>query len=277
LAPGIGLVGAFILIPVLHTAYLSLFRWDGTSPGTFVGIANYLRVATDPALLQLFLHSAQLVFFYAVLPILFGLLVTAVFARREVRGMGIYRAALFLPQVVSLVVVAVAWQWVYAQDGIANQLLRVLGIDSRTAWLGDFTWALPALGLVGSWLMTGLCVALVLSGVQKIDPSLFEAARLDGANAFREFLHITLPELRSEIGVALTLTVVAALRSFDLVYLLTRGGPGTSTAVPGYEIFARAFTRGEVGSAASLGVVLTLVIVLTAYLIDRVSADRDAS
>jgi raffinose/stachyose/melibiose transport system permease protein len=178
---------------------------------------------------------------------------------------------------VSLVVVAVAWQWVYAPDGIANQFLRVLGIHSRTAWLGDFTWALPALGLVGSWLMTGLCVALFLSGVQKIDASLFEAARLDGANAFQEFLYIALPGLRAEIGVALTLTVVAALRSFDLVYLLTRGGPGTSTAVPGYEIFARAFTRGEVGSAASLGVVLTLVIVVAAYLIHRVSADRDAS
>jgi raffinose/stachyose/melibiose transport system permease protein len=275
LAPALLLVVLFVLLPVLHTVYLSFVQWDGVTASTWVGFANYLQILGDPALRGMFLHSAELVFFYAVIPIFFGLLITALFSRRTVRGMTFYRSVLFVPQTISLVVVAIAWQYAYAQNGLANQFLGFFGLDQGVAWLGSFTWALPAIGLVGSWLLTGLCMVLFLSGVQKIDVSLYEAARLDGANSWQEFWHVALPGLRAEISVALTLTVVAALRSFDLVYLLTKGGPGTSSTVPGYEIFARAFGRGEEGSAAALAVLLTIIIVIVAALINRFSKDPE--
>ena len=275
LAPALLLVTLFVLLPVLHTVYLSFVRWDGVTAGTWVGFSNYIEIVADEHLRSLFVHSLQLVFFYAVMPIAFALLITALLSRRTIRGMTFYRSALFFPQVVSMVVIAVAWQWVYAQSGVLNQFLGFVGLDQGIAWLGSFEWALPAIGIVGAWLSTGLCMVLFLSGVQKIDPALYEAARLDGANAWHEFLHITLPGLRAEMAVALTLTVTGALKSFDLVYLLTKGGPGTSTSVPGYEIFARAFARGEAGSAASLAVVLTIIIVVVAILITRVSKDPE--
>jgi raffinose/stachyose/melibiose transport system permease protein len=275
LAPAMLLVTLFVLLPLLHTLYLSFFRWDGITAGTLVGLDNYVQILTDPAMRSLFVHSAVLVFFYAGLPIAFGLLITAIFSRRTVKGMTFYRSVLFAPQAMSLVVVAIAWQWVYAQTGIANQFLGFLGLNQGIAWLGDFTWALPAIGLIGSWLLTGLCMVLFLSGVQKIDNSLYEAARLDGANAWHEFRYVTMPGLRAEMAVALTLTVVAALRSFDLVFLMTKGGPGTATAVPGYEIFARAFSRGQVGSASSLAVVLAVVIVIVTVLINRFAKEPE--
>ncbi|MBO1740617.1 carbohydrate ABC transporter permease [Leifsonia sp. TF02-11] len=275
LAPGFLLVLAFVIVPLLHTVYFSFFQWDGVTPATPVGLGNYVQILQDPALWSLFVHSSVLVIFYAVIPIGLGLLITAMFARSTVRGMTFYRSVLFLPQAISLVVVAIAWQWMYAQTGVANQFLALFGLDQHIAWLGSFTWALPAIGIVGSWLLTGLCMVLFLSGVQKIDASLYEAARLDGANSWHEFISVTLPGLRAELTVALTLTVVAALRSFDLVYLMTQGGPGSSTSVPGYVIFQDAFSNQRVGLAASLAVVLTVIILIVTTFINRLSRSSE--
>jgi raffinose/stachyose/melibiose transport system permease protein len=275
LAPGLTLISVFVLLPLAHTVWLSFFEWDGATIGRWIGLENYRQILTDPAFRALFTHSLVLVVFYSAVPICLGLLVTALLTRRPVRGMTVYRSLLFVPQAVSLVVIAVAWQWVYSPDGLANQFLGLVGLNHHTAWLGEFNWALPAVGLIGSWLLTGLCMVLFLSGVQKIDNDLYDAARVDGAKAWEEFRFITLPGLRAEISVAVTLTVVAALRSFDLVYVLTKGGPGTSTSVPGLEIFERAFTRGQVGSASSLAVVLTVLIFAVTLLITHLSKDPE--
>ena len=175
----------------------------------------------------------MLIFFYAVLPCFLGLVLASVIAHRRVRGVTFFRAVLFLPQTIATVVVAIAWVWIYAPDGPLNEALDAVGLDSISrGWLGDFTWALPALGLVGTWVMFGLCLVLFLAGIQKIPLTLYEAARVDGAGRVREFFAVTLPGLRGELAVALTLTTIMALRTFDLIYVSTKGGPGTSTTVP---------------------------------------------
>ena len=118
--------------------------------------------------------------------------------------------------------VAIAWVWIYAPDGPLNEALRAIGLGSLArGWLGDFNFALPALGLVGTWVMFGLCLVLFLAGIQKIPISLYEAARVDGAGRVREFFAVTLPGLRGELAVALTLTTIIALRTFDLIYVST--------------------------------------------------------
>jgi raffinose/stachyose/melibiose transport system permease protein len=155
--------------------------------------------------------------------------------------------------------------------------LRAVGLDGLArAWLGDFTWALPAVGFVGTWVQMGLCIVLFLAGVSKIPRDLYDAVRLDGAGPVREFFTIVLPALRNEISVALTLTVIAALRNFDLVYMTTRGGPGSATSVPAFEVYRRAFQIGDVGSAAAVAVTLTLLIFLITVGITRV-AERSES
>jgi raffinose/stachyose/melibiose transport system permease protein len=145
-----------------------------------------------------------------------------------------------------------------------------VGISGK-AWLGDFSYALPAVGLIGTWVYYGLAMVLLTAGVQKIPSSLYDAARVDGAGPFREFLAVTLPGLRGEIAVALTLTTVYALRNFDLIYITTHGGPGNSTTVPAYQVFSRAFESGRVGSAAAVGITLTFVIFLISLGINKLS------
>jgi raffinose/stachyose/melibiose transport system permease protein len=259
LLPGLLLFGAFVLIPLARAGWISLFAWDGVTRGTWVGLDNYTALAEDAELRRAFLHAAVLLAFYAALPVAIGLLLAAAASRTHVRGLAAARAILFLPQVIALVVVAVTWRLIYQPTG----------------WLGDFDLALPAVGLIGTWVAYGLCFVLFMAGVQKVPSSLYDAARVDGAGALREFFAVTLPALKGEIAVALTLCTIAALRNFDVVYLTTAGGPGDATSVPALEVYTRAFRTSEVGLAAAIGVCLGAVIFALSLVINQV-ADRAA-
>ena len=249
--------------------YISFYDWDGLTVGTWTGLSNYADVFSDPALRGAFVHALVLLIFYAVLPVIIGLALAGVMARAQVRGLALFRTILFLPQVIAMVVVAVMWKMIYDPDnGALNRILGVFGIEGKS-WLGDFGLALPSIGLVGTWVYYGLAMVLLTAGVQKIPSSLYDAARVDGAGPFREFLAVTLPALRGEIAVALTLTTIYALRNFDLVYITTRGGPGDSTTVPAFQVFTRAFETGQVGSAAAVGITLTAIIFVISLGINR--------
>jgi raffinose/stachyose/melibiose transport system permease protein len=261
--PALGVYAAFLLWPLLHGAWISLFHWDGLSTGTWAGLANYRQAFTDPVLRGAFLHALVLVIFYAVLPCGIAFVLVAAMSRTKIRGLTFFRTVMFLPQVVAMVAVAVGWQWVYSESGPVNGFLRFLhglGLpDWSRGWLGDFTFALPAVGLVGTWVEIGLAMVLFAAGVQKIPRELYEAARVDGAGALREFFAVTLPALRRELSVAFTLTTIAALRNFDLIYLTTSGGPGDATKVPAYEVYNRTFNTGEVGLACAIGVMIAVL------------------
>jgi raffinose/stachyose/melibiose transport system permease protein len=274
--PAFVLFAVFLGVPAVQTAQYSLFKWNGIGPSTWVGLQNYAELFTDSVLRSSFLHAGVLIFFYAVIPLVVALFLTAIISRgANLRGMSLFRTLLFLPQVVASVVVATIWVAIYSPDGLINQLLRLVGLGSLTrAWLGDFDTALPAVGIVGSWLGIGLCLVLFLSGVANIQPELFEAARIDGAGPVGEFFSITLPALRGQIAVALTLTVVAALKTFDLVYITTRGGPGTSTTLPAFEAYNRAFNTGKVGSAAAVAILLTAIILIVTVVIQKIQPDE---
>jgi raffinose/stachyose/melibiose transport system permease protein len=277
LLPALALYVAFVVVPLLHTGWISLFDWDGVTAGTWVGLDNYRELASDPEMRGAFVHALILVAFYSLLPVALGLLLTALLSRMRVRGLAGFRAVLFLPQIIPMVVVAVIWEWMYTERGPVNQVLGAIGLGGlRRAWLGDFDAALPAVGLVATWVMYGLCMVLFLAGVQKIPTSLYDAARMDGAGPVREFVHVTLPGLRHEIVVALVLTIIAALRNFDLVFVTTGGGPGTQTQVPGLQVYNRAFKIGDVGAASSIGIALTLVIFAATFLITRLGERRPA-
>jgi raffinose/stachyose/melibiose transport system permease protein len=272
LLPALAFYAAFVLWPLGHTVYLSFFAWDGLLPKTWVGIDNYKEIWQTPELRDAFQHSFILIFFYAVIPTCLALMLVAAISRARIRGQAGFRTVLFLPQVIPLVVTAVIWQMIYQPEGPLNNALEAVGLGSLTkAWLGDFTWALPAVGFVGTWVMMGLALVLFMAGVQKIPQSLYDAARVDGAGAWREFFAVTLPNLRGEIAVALTLMTIAALRNFDLIYITTKGGPGTSTTVPSWEVYNRAFLTGRIGSAAAIGVTLAATIFVLAFLITRVA------
>ena len=274
--PALLLYAFVVLLPSVQSINYSLYRWDGVSAAVFVGLDNYLAFFVDPLLAEAIGHIGVLVIFYAVLPITLGLLSAALLARFRRPGFAVFRWVIFLPQVLTSVVVAVLWKQLYGPRARSTPRCEAIGLGALARdWLGDFALALPALGLVGTWTTFGLCMVLFVSGSASISTSLYDAARVDGAGLVREFFAVTLPGLRPQIAVALTLTVTGALRTFDLVWLTTRGGPGTSTITPSFLLYTKAFAVGDVGAAAAIGVVMAVTCLLVALVIVRL-VEREA-
>ncbi|WP_242907357.1 carbohydrate ABC transporter permease [Actinomadura terrae] len=278
--PALLVYGGFLLWPLIRGAQFSLYHWDGLGTAEWAGFSNYASTWTDPALRGAFGHLLVLIVFYSVFPCCIAFVLVGAMSRTKIRGLVFFRTVLFLPQVIAMVAVAVAWRWVYSADGPVNTVLGWLhsaGLpDWRHGWLGDFTFALPAVGLVGTWVGIGLALVLFLAGVQKIPRELYEAARIDGAGAIREFFTVTLPALRRELAVALTLTTIMAIRNFDLIYMATEGGPGNATKVPAYEVYNRTFNTGEVGLGCAIGVTLAVLAFAVTAGIGRLVEGKDA-
>jgi len=263
-APALLIYAWFVLWPLVLTFQYSLYDWDGIGPSTWVGLENYSKVFTDPDLSKTIVNAFKLIVFFSAIPVVLGLLIASTI--RQIAGSRlalVARTVVFLPQVIPLVAAGIAWSWMLSSTGLVNQFLSLIGLDGVTrAWLGDFSTALPAVGVIGAWVLLGLCTLLLLAGMSRIDQSLYEAARMDGAGPFREFVHITVPHLRQEIGVCVTVTVIAALAAFDIVYVSTQGGPGNATMVPGLEIYYQAFSERHVGVASALAVVLMALVLV---------------
>ncbi len=271
--PALLFYAVFVLQPLVLTVEYSLYRWDGVGPATWVGLSNYATVLSEPRLVETLLNAFRLVIFFSLIPVALGL-VTAGVIQRVVRGpIGtISRTVLFLPQVIPLVAAGIIWGRLLSLSGLVNQVLTAVGLgDVTRAWLGDFDTALVAVGVIGIWVLLGFCTVLLLTGMAKIEPALYESARLDGAGWFAEFRSITVPSLRYEIGVCVTVTVIAALATFDIVYVSTGGGPGNSTAVPGIQIYILAFLERQVGLASALAVVLIVLVLLVILPIQRLT------
>ncbi|MEV1076262.1 carbohydrate ABC transporter permease [Micromonospora parva] len=271
--PALVMYAVFVLRPLVLTLQYSLYDWNGIGVARWVGLDNYLTVFTDSDLLKIIGNAIVLIVFFSFIPVALGLLVASMVRRITTGPFGtVVRTILFLPQVIPLVAAGIAWSWLLSSNGLVNQVLRAVGlVGVARAWLGDFDTALPAVGVIGAWVLLGLCTILLVTGMSKIDPALYEAARLDGAGPFREFFAVTLPSLRQEIGVCLTVTIIAALASFDIVYISTSGGPGLQTTVPGLEIYRLAFSQRQVGLASALAVVLMLLVLACVLPIQRLS------
>lgn len=276
LLPALAFYGLFVLQPLGLTIQYSFYDWNGVGPATWIGLENYVRVLTDSDLRGTIFNAFRLVIFFSFIPVTLGLIVASIIHRVATGRLGaIARTVLFLPQVIPLVAAGIIWGWLLSRPGIVNQGLSAIGLgDVTRAWLGDFDWALPAVGAIGVWVLLGLCTVLLLTGMTKIDTAMYESARLDGAGWFAEFFSITLPSLRYEIGVCLTITIIAALAAFDIVYVTTGGGPGNSTAVPGIQIYIVAFLERNVGLASALAVVLIVLVLAIILPIQRLSREE---
>ena len=273
--PALVMYGFFVLQPLALTIQYSLYRWDGVGPATWVGLSNYATVLSDPEMLETISNAFRLVVFFSLIPVSLGLVVASVIHRVAIGRLGAAaRTVLFLPQVMPLVAAGIIWGWLLALSGLVNQVLSAVGLrDLTRAWLGDFDTALPAVGIIGIWVLLGFCIVLLLTGMSKLDPALYESARIDGAGWFQEFKAITIPSLRYEIGVCLTVTIIAALAAFDIVYVSTAGGPGKATTVPGIQIYYTAFLERQVGLASALAVALMVLVLVIILPLQRLTRD----
>ena len=268
---------AFVIFPLLMGVQYSFFDWNGIGASEFIGIENYITVFTDETLIASIQNAFFLIAFFTIIPITSGLMLATLLRSLKAGAFSnISQMILFLPQIIPLAAAGIAWSWMYAKTGAVNQILTCIGLgDLSRPWLADFNTALPAVGLIGSWVLTGLCTVLFLTGIGKIDQSLYEAVRIDGASWWREFVTITLPGLRQEIAVLSTITVIAALSSFDIIYTTTLGGPGRATLVPGISIYRIGFTQSDVGLASAFGIVLMALVLAFVLPIQRLAKEKN--
>jgi raffinose/stachyose/melibiose transport system permease protein len=273
--PALLMYAGFVLLPFLLTIVYSFHRWNGVGPMKWVGLKNYITVFQVPDLLGTIFNAFWLVVWFSFIPVGLGLVVASVINRVATGRFGeVARTVLFLPQVIALVAAGIIWGWLFSLSGLINQLLKIIGLGSITrAWLGDFDWALSAVGIIGVWVLLGFCTVLLSTGISKVDPALYESARIDGSSWFTEFTAITVPLLRHEIGVCLTVTVIAALATFDIVYVATAGGPGNATSVPGLQIYILAFSQRNIGLASALAVMLMILVVVIILPIQRLNQE----
>jgi raffinose/stachyose/melibiose transport system permease protein len=273
--PALLMYAAFVLVPFLLTIFYSFNRWNGVGAMTWVGLKNYITVFQVPDLIGTIFNAFWLVVWFSFIPVGLGLVVASVINRVAPGRFGeLSRIVLFLPYIIALVAAGIIWGWLLSLSGLVNQILSFVGLGSITrAWLGDFNWALSAVGIIGIWVLLGFCTVLLSTAMSKVDPSLYEAARIDGSSWIREFFEITVPLLKQEIGVCLTVTVIFALATFDIVYVATAGGPGNATSVPGLQIYILAFSQRNIGLASALAVMLMFLVVVIILPIQRLNKE----
>jgi multiple sugar transport system permease protein len=261
--------GFWVFWPALQGFYLSLTKWDGVSPPQFVGLANYRQMLHDSVFHTALLDTVLWLVLFGGLSAVLGL-GAALLLQQERRGVGFYRAALFLPVVFSLTATALVWQAMYQPDGLINKTLSGIGLGSLThPWLADQNTALYAVIVPALWRQIGYVMVLYLAGLKGIDPVLYEAAKVDGATRRQRFRHITLPQLRGVNAVVLSVIVIDSLRSFDVVWALTRGGPYHSSELLSTYMYSSAFQSLRLGYGSALAVVIFVLAfgVITSYLV----------
>jgi raffinose/stachyose/melibiose transport system permease protein len=276
LVPGAVLFVVVIAVPLLMNVGISFTRWQGVGDPDFVGLDQYEKLFSDATFWISFRNNLALVVAMAVIPTVVGLFLAAalfdVVAKRfGNRTTSVLRASFYLPQVLPAVVAGVVWGWIlHPEYGSANALLRFLGLDSWAQnWLGDEKTALLSVMAVLVWIQIGYPLVIFMAGLQRVDPELYEAAEIDGASWWQRLWMITVPQIRPEIFVVLLTCTIAALKSFDKIFVLTRGGPGGSTNTPAYFSFQNFFEKANVGYGAAIATVLTLLIVGLTFLFLR--------
>ena len=275
LVPGLVIFLAVVAAPVVMNVGISFTRWQGVGEPEWVGWDQYQRLFTDGAFWLSSVNNLALILAMAVIPTIVGLLLSAalfdVVAKRHPRTTTALRAAFYLPQVLPAVVAGVVWGWIlHPEHGSANAFLRLLGLDGWAHnWLGDENTALLSVMGVLVWIQIGYPLVIFMAGLQRVDPQLYEAAALDGASWWRRLWSISVPQIRPEIFVVLLTCTIAALKSFDKIFVLTGGGPGGATLTPAYYSYRSFFVTNNVGYGAAIATVLAAVIGLLSILFLR--------
>lgn len=252
-----------VIGPSIATVYYSLTSWSGIGPAKFVGLANYRRAFTDSNFQQALLHNLIWFVLFLSVPMALGLL--GAYLLSQIRRFQIlFRTIFFIPYVTASVINAAVWQNLLNPDNGIGVDLGHLGIPviGHVSFFGNPSWALPAVNFVVDWHWWGFLAVIFLAAMQGIDPSLYDAAKVDGAGRWQQFRHITIPGIQPTLVFLALMTVVWSLKVFDYVYIITRGGPGGASQVVSTYMYDQAFTQFNAGYAAALGLSMSFVIVV---------------
>ncbi len=283
LIPGaIGFV-LIVLIPQIANFFLSFTAWKGVGLPRWIGIQNYQRLITDDQFWGSMIHTLLFIISMTIIPVLIGLVLAALlfdYVRDQFgeRASALFRAGFYLPQILPVTAAGVLWIWILNPIGVINTVFKAIGLAPLAQnWIGDATWALPAVSLVIVWIQVGYCLVVFMAGLSRIDPALYEAAELDGAGWWQRLFSITIPMLAPEIFVVVLTTLIAALKVFAPIFVITASGPDNATLVPSYLTYYHFFTTQRVGYAAAIAVVQTILTILLAVIFLRVQATQQAT
>jgi raffinose/stachyose/melibiose transport system permease protein len=260
-APAFAIFATAILGPIFATFALSFSDWDGFTTPSFIGLDNFIRAFNDKIYMSSYWHAGVYILATLLLEVAVGLLLAGLVSAK--RNTTFYRVAFFTPVMLPLVVISVLWSFILNPDlGILNRVLGQLGLESwQHIWLGDQSTALLSLSVISGWIFAGFYMAIFYAGFQRIPSTIIESARLDGASELQLLRHIKVPMVKNLTEVAILLCVTGGVQVFDLVYVLTNGGPYDTTQVPTTYLVRVVFRDQQMGYGSALAVILTVVVV----------------
>ena len=260
----------FVTIPALSTIYMAFYDWNGMASGTFIGLQNFVEIFTkDEVFWHALGNNLKWLVFFLIFPTIIGLGV-ALLVTRQKKGQLIYRSVFFLPYVLSAVVAGKIWSNLYSPYFGLNKIFKMLGWTKlgKVLWLGDTKIALYAVAFVDNWHYWGFIMVLMIAALHQVDESLYEAARIEGANKWQEFLHVTIPGIAPTLVFAVMTTMMWSFTTFDYIWTMTKGGPGQATEILSTWIYKNAFINYRAGYANAICVV-QLVFVLIVFFIQQ--------
>lgn len=259
--PAVAGILIFIIIPVICSFGLSFAKWDLINPIEFAGLENYRVIFTEPLFFKILVNTVV----FAISTSIFGVIIPLILAcilNSKIRGAEFFKTAYFLPFITPMIVIGIVWEWIF--DPNIGLLANVLNLHIN--WLYDTTFAMPALIIVTVWKLIGYNMIIFLSSLSGISNSMFEAAKIDGADLFQTFCYVTVPLMAPSIFFVVIITAVSSFQVFDLIYLMTQGGPLDSTNVLVYAIYKNAFEYFNVGKASAIAYVLFFIILVLTLL-----------
>lgn len=277
LAPSLALYLLFVVYPFVQSIWFSLTDWNGaTAAKEFVGLANYVEMAGDPLFWGALRHNLVWVTIGTIVPLALGLLLAHLLWRQP-RGFTLFRTVYFLPHVLLSTVIAIIWAWIYNPIfGILNKSLDAVGLESVSrGWLGDPDTALLAVLAAAIWSTVGFVFVILLAGLQNVSRDLLEAATIDGANGWQKFRDVTVPQMANVLNVVTALLLIGGFSVFDLVYVMTGGGPNNSSQTLATYTYEQAFTQNRVGYGTALSLVMTAISLVTAVIFIKLREGRE--
>jgi raffinose/stachyose/melibiose transport system permease protein len=268
----------FVILPIVYLVSLSLVEWDGLGPMSFVGLDNYGTVFRDERFWISIQHNVVWGISTVVGTTTLGLILALLLARTRAWGRGFFQIVYFLPQMISSVVIAIMWRWIYyPTDGPLNVALQSVGLASlQRVWLGESQTVLPALFVAYTWVAYGFAMLTFLTAIDAVDLNLLDAAKMDGANWLQETWFVLLPAIRPALTTVFVIMGIWSFQIFNLVWLTTRGGPGYASSVLALQIYRSTFVEKNIGVGAALATILSVIILLLAFITLRRSNEEPA-
>jgi raffinose/stachyose/melibiose transport system permease protein len=272
LLPAMAIYTTFFIYPFIQLILLSFQRWDGVKPKAWIGLGNYRELLFEDDIFHTaVLHNVAWLVAAMVVPVMVGLLLAILLYRSPLMAKPLFRLVYFFPQILSSVVVALIWNWIYNPNfGALNRLLEAVGLGFlKQGWLGKPDLALPSLFFAWSWITYGFTMVIFIAALQGIDETYFDAAKVDGASWLQQFRHVLIPFIQGPLTTVLLITGITSFQIFDIVFVLTAGGPNNHTMIWALWMYQNAFQFNRVGYGAAVAVLLGLTILLMSILFLR--------